>query len=303
MKNLNKYMVCILFCMLSTNAESVTIKLKYDLQNVFNLKDSKITSIKYVENIINNDIEKYKLHFVLGILYSYFQIDINKAKDEFKEVVKVKDDHYLSYLNLGYLSLNINNEAEKAISYFKKALSYEPDKPEIYNALAAAYLLQNNSQEAYKVLEKGINHLHQDESLYFNQSVILSEGYTGKEERKNIIRNMNAAIKLNPREEYYSILGYYYLDNRDNLEARHALEEALKFNQKNIITILAIATTYKNTDQYEKAIEVAKQALAIEPDNKDVKDEIKEYEDAYRKWKDNKKNNQRHIDKDSKVRP
>jgi Tfp pilus assembly protein PilF len=274
----------------SINANAVSVTQNYEYRNVFNLEESKMAAIDYTSDFINTNYDKYKWHFVRGILYSYLQIDISKAKKEFKEVVRIRPNHYLSYLNLGYLSLDTkNSQAEEAISYFRKALSYATDKPEIYNALAVSYISQKNNDGALTILEEGINNISNDESLYFNQAVILLELFQGHAKQNKIVRNMNAAIKLHPREEYYAILGYYYLSVNNNLEARNALNNALKFDPNNIITILGIATTYKNTNQFESAIGLAKQALKIEPNNKLILDELKEYEEAYKVWKETQK--------------
>lgn len=275
-----------LFLIISA-VEGATVELKWPFRNIYDTSEAKEIAIRILETEAGKNPKNYNLHFVLGTMY--MTIDFKKAKKEFEEVVRLKPDHYLSYISLGYLT-EADNNTEEAITYFKKALRYTPNEPVIYNALATVYMRQNKMDEAKDILEEGIKIVNSDESLYFNQTLILLKFYQGQKEQEKVVRNMERAIKLSPKEEYYFILGCcYYLERQNNEEARKAFEQGLKLNPKNIYAILGLATTYKNTHQYEKAIEIAKQALAIEPNNKDVQDEIKEYEEAYKKWKEQNK--------------
>lgn len=263
--------------------EAVTIQFDYPFRNIYDQSDSKEAAIRTLENEIEKNPENYNLHFVLGSLY--MKIDFKKAKKEFEKVIELKPNHYLSYISLGYLT-EADDNSEKAITYFKKALNSATNESVIYNALATVYMRQNKIDEAKEILEEGIKNINSDESLYFNQTLVLLKFYHGQKEQEKIIRNMKKAIELSPKEEYYFILGVFYLQKQNYKEARASFEHAMELNSKNIYAILGLATTYKNTNQYEKAIEITKQALAIEPNNKDILEEIKEYEEAYKKWKE-----------------
>lgn len=277
--------VLIYLFFITSGIEAITIKFDYPFRNTFNLSESREAAIKTLETKIEKNPKDYNLHFILGVLY--LQIDFKKARKEFEEVIKLKPNYYLSYISLGYLTEADNNQ-EEAVTYFKKALSYAPNESVIYNALAVLYLRQNKMDEAKEILEEGIKIINSDESLYFNQTLILLKFYQGQKEQEKIIRNMKKAIELAPKEEYYFILGVFYLQKQKYEEARTAFEHVIKLNPKNIYAILGVATTYKEMHQYERAREIAEQALVIEPDNKDIRDEIKEYEEAYKKWREKK---------------
>ena len=286
MNRYGKFLLIICFLFIVSDTDAVTVKFEYPFRNVYNLSDSMEASLRILEAELTRDTKNYNLHFVLGSLY--IPVDFKKAKKEFESVIKLKPDHYLSYISLGYLT-EANNNLDEAITYFKKALSYSPNEPVIYNALATVYMRQNKMDEAKDILEEGIKNINSDESLYFNQTLLLLKFYSGQKEQEKIVRNMGKAIKISPKEEYYFILGVYYLSNKRYEEARTPFENTIKTNPKNIYAILGLATTYKETHQYDKAIELANQALTIDPNNKDVQDEIKEYEEAYKKWKEQNK--------------
>jgi len=255
------------------------MELNYDFRNIYNLQDKKKEAIKIIENHLSKSYEKY---YVLGVLY--LPEDPIRAKEEFQKVIKAKPDHVMSYLNLGYLSLSSNTE--ESIDYFNKALKYDQAMAETYNALAIAYMSQNNLPEAVRILEKGLQLAGKEESLYFNQSLILSKYFIDTKEDEKIIRNMTEAIGIKPREEYFMILGNYYLRKKQNAAAQNVFSKAVENYPKSIYCILGLATTYKNANEYDRAISIARKALEISPDNKLVLDEIKEYEEAYKAYTD-----------------
>lgn len=284
MKIITKLLILIYLFSIAPEIEAITVKFDYPFRNIYNQSDSKEAAIRILENEIEKNPENYHLHFILGSLY--MEIDFKKAKKEFEKVIGLKPNHYLSYISLGYLTEADNNNQEEAITYFKKALNSAPNESVIYNAFATVYMRQNKMDEAKEILEEGIKIINSDESLYFNQTLILLKFYHGQKEQEKIIRNMKKAIELSPKEEYYFILGVFYLQKQNYEETRASFKHAIELNPKNIYAILGLATTYKNTNQYEKAIEVAKQALTIEPNNKDILEEIREYEESYKKWKE-----------------
>ena len=273
------------FIFLCDKAEAVTVRLEYPFVNSFDKSDSIKTSISILKDEIKKSPENYNLHFVLGELL-IMQKDFDKAKEEFLNVLKMKPDHYLSYITLGYITLEVQNKPQDAIDYFEKAVQYAPDKAVVYNTFAIAYILSNKFREAVDVLEKGIQRIENDESLYFNQTLILLEYFEGDEAGEKVIRNMEKAIRLSPKEEYYFILGNYYLSKKNNDKAKNAFEHTIKINSKNVYAILGVATTYKNAHAYEKAIDLANDALKIEPNNADIQKEIEEYKEEYKRWKE-----------------
>lgn len=267
-----------------SKAEAVTVNLDYPFRNIYAPSDLNEAAIKILETETKKFPENYNLHFVLGVLYS--QIDFRKAKKEFEKVISLKPEHYISHVVLGYL-IEAGNTPEEAIAYLTKISKSAPRESMIYNALTTIYMRQNKMDEAKDILEKGIGIINNDESLYFNQTLILLKFYQGQKEQEKIERNMKKAIELSPKEEYYFILGIFYLQKQKYEDAREAFKHAIELNPQNIYAILGLATTYEKIDQYEKAIEIAKQAIGIDPSkDKEIHEEIREYEDAYKKWKE-----------------
>lgn len=263
-------------------SHAVDMELNFDFNNIYNLQDKKNEAIRAVENNFGKSNETYHKHYVLGMLY--LPENPAKAREEFLKVIKLKPDHIMSYLNLGYLSLNSN--IEESVDYFKKALKYDQTMAEAYNALAIAYLSQNNMLESINILEKGLQTVGKEESLNFNQSIILSKYFVDTKEGEKIVRNMTNAISMNPKEEYFMVLGNYYLRKKENSAALNLFNKAVDIYPRSIYCLLGLATSYKNMNEFERAISIAKKALEISPDNKLILNEIKEYEEAYKAFTD-----------------
>lgn len=282
-----KFLMPICILLIASQVEAVVFNKKgYEFRNTGSSEISVNESVRIMQKALTTKPDEYEVHFVLGLIH-YFKKDFVSAKGEFEKVIKLRPDYYLSYINLAYSIYEIDKTNEDTLLYLKKAVTYAPDKSVGYNALAYAYLVLQKPAEAADILEKGIEKIKNDASLYFNQMLILSSYYKEEEiSKEKIIRNMGKAIGLSPKEEYYIALGFTYIRWKDYSKSKAVFEDALKKYPKSIYLIIGLSTTYKETNQFEKAIEIAKQALAIEPTNKDVQDEIKEYEEAYKKWKE-----------------
>ncbi len=61
-------------------------------------------------------------------------------------------------------------------------------------------------------------------------------------------------------------------------------ESILKTNPKNIFALTGLAETYKERQNFATSISLMKQAIAIEPTNTDLQDELRVHEEAHRKY-------------------
>ena len=90
----------------------------------------------------------------LGVLYARYGLD-DDALEQFEKVLRRKADYYPAMINIGniyYLRENI----EQALSYYKRAEKYAPDKPTVLLSLARVnHRLENyyGARQAYDKLE------------------------------------------------------------------------------------------------------------------------------------------------------
>ncbi|MDH4227057.1 MAG: tetratricopeptide repeat protein [Deltaproteobacteria bacterium] len=237
----------------------------------------------------------FNVHYIRGVLYRA-QSNDKKAIEELLEAIKMKADHYQSYLLLGQIYISGKyKDISKAAEYFGIARKVAPKEPVVYTESALLYVYTKDMLNAIALLEEGIGKTDA-ESLYYNQTIVLmssDDSVTKKFDfNKNgrIIRNLERAIELSPKTPYYFLLGAVYLEENAYDKAEKAFNSVLKQEPKYVLAILGLASVYEGRHEYEKAIGLAKEALKIDPGNKAAQSELKEYEEGFEKWKREKKN-------------
>ncbi len=288
---MNNKILSILLCFIllatvfQNHTEAVKLQLKLKLRNtLFNNDFSFTSAINELGGVDCFSDCNHNIRYVLAVLY--FQSDPKKAESVFKQVLEAKKDHAPSFYHLGLIKY-VDGKIDEAIKYFQTAIKYDNKVSLYYNSLAWVYLEKENLQKALNVYEEGIKNVGNNDSLYFNKSLALSWYF--KDRTEGIIENMVKALEISPNdEEYLLLLGFTYLKIKNFKDARSTLTRLLRVNPNDIYAILGVATTYKETGEIEKAIEIAKTALEIEPDNKVVLEELKEYESELEKQKKEK---------------
>lgn len=265
--------------------EAVTKKFDYPYRNLFEFSKMAESATNYLESEVRETPTNTKLRFSLATLY-YWQKMVPQAKRQFEETITTNPKDAEAHFHLGILYLEDNN-SDQFIEHMKKTISLNPLYVKAYNGLAWIYTVKGEYDLAKQILEVAQTRNSKDESVYFNHAILLGGHF--KDKWENVVSDMNHAIGLNPREEYYFILGTAYLHLERYVEARTAARKALELNPKNVYALLIVATTYKEMTEFERALEIAEQARALEPANKDIQAEIQEYKEEYEKWKESKK--------------
>ena len=163
------------------------------------------------------------------------------------------------------------------IPQFKKEVVQNPKNVRGWRYLGAAYLEAKEFKKAAHAYTQALSYLELPRQRYmFHIWAALSEGSDG---RKDYAQNhLEAAIVCWPeRVEAYYYFGEIAYTDGDNLKAIEWLEQGVKCSfpkeadDQNIFMYEfqrydLLAAAYGNTGQYEKAIEMAKRALAAVPD-------------------------------------
>jgi len=70
--------------------------------------------------------------------------------------------------------------------------------------------------------------------------------------------------------------------------AQRVFESILETNPKNVVALAGLADTHKGRHDFAIAIALMEQAIAIDPQNADLHDELRIHQEAYDKWKNHK---------------
>ena len=263
-------------------AGEISVKVDYEYRGIYQFTDMVDTAMNYLASEVTAQPANARVRFGLATLY-YRKGMVQEAKQQFESIVTLHPDDADGYFHLGMVFLHEGN-FEQFREHMEKTISLNPSHKGAYNNLAKAYVITKDYDKARDVWETAIKRMSKEESFYFNQSILLMSHY--KDKRDIVLRNMTSAISLSSKEEYFFILGWAHLEQHQYDAARSAMQKAFDLNPKNVYALLAVATTYKELGNFEKAIETAERAKGIYPGNPaDIDAEIQAYKDAYKKWK------------------
>ncbi len=155
-----------------------------------------------------------------GISY-YDKGMIDKAIEEFKEVLELDPDDIETHYHLGnaYADKEIFDEA---ISIYKKVIEKNPEFIDAYLSLSTLYLDMDMVDEAISLCNQAISANPDDSFLCFH----LGEAYVRNEQYEEAITAFNKAISINPMdpETQYRLAESYYETKQYDLALKHATQ-------------------------------------------------------------------------------
>lgn len=81
------------------------------------------------------------------------------------------------------------------------------------------------------------------------------------------------------------MLGMILMQRQHYDSAQSVFESILESNPKNALALVGLAANYKERHDFAKAVSLVEQALAIDPQNQEMRSELREHKEAYEKWK------------------
>ena len=108
------------------------------------------------KKLISSNPKVAFLYNLMGIIL-YEQKEVEKALEFYKKGITIDPDFAEIYNNLGLLYANNNLGADKAESYYKKSLSLNSKNPETHNNLGSLYKSLDKYEEAISCYNKAIN--------------------------------------------------------------------------------------------------------------------------------------------------
>ncbi|OLS02820.1 tetratricopeptide repeat protein [Tissierella creatinophila] len=195
----------------------------------------------------------------------------------FERILDIDKEYSLAYYKLGYhyryLSQYIKTDLiwGKFLKFssdelLKEEIREELDviKDEVNFETAISYISYSDYKKALDFILKLLpNH---EES--WNVNYLIGKCYNGLGQTESAIEYFNAAIKYNVEEsDLYNDLGVLYYNIGEIYNAITTFTEGLKYNQEDYKLIFNRSLMYSVLEEYEKALEDAKRAYELNPDN------------------------------------
>ena len=234
-----------------TNKEALFIKAKA-FYRLAKFQDS----LKLLENI-GDTVEEDKL-LLLGKIY-YKTNMVEKVKEVYKKLkeLDLTNPESLNFVGLNYID---EQDFDKAIECFKKAISLKADEAKYHYNLGQAYFLKGWTEEAGKSFNTAICLNPMEESYHYSLAYLLYR--TGDYE--------NALIHLesdkDSSEEYLNskILKLIIKAEKGDLAIpKIELEKLLVNNPKNETILFALAKIYFKLDMYKQSKTIMEEILEI----------------------------------------
>lgn len=159
--------------------------------------------------------------------------DTDKAIELFKEVIEKQPMFVKAYNTLGALYEDLG-DLESAIAYYELAYSISPANTDRLIALSKLYTNRNEPEKAEAILKEAIDETRQDISTS------------------------------------WLLMGEVYLLKKENHQAMEILGKAHKQNPSDIAIMQGLAEACRRVGQPEKAIELYKSILRINPAHADA---------------------------------
>uniref|UniRef100_A0A3Q3BFX1 dolichyl-phosphate-mannose--protein mannosyltransferase n=1 Tax=Kryptolebias marmoratus TaxID=37003 RepID=A0A3Q3BFX1_KRYMA len=186
-----------------------------------------------------------------------------EAERYYRKALDISPQHNRALFNLGNLlkSQGKENEAEALL---KDSIRYGPHFADAYSSLASLYAEQKHFADAKEVYLKGIENCPDSSDLHNNYGVFLVD--TGH----LAAAHYQEAIRLKP-EHYVAMvnLGRLLRSFNENKEAESWYKRALQVTRK-VDILTPLGALYYNTGRYEEALQVYREASALQPDSTEV---------------------------------
>ncbi|NXG27648.1 TMTC1 protein, partial [Dromaius novaehollandiae] len=192
--------------------------------------------------------------------------DVVEAKDYYRRALQLNPQHNRALFNLGNL-LKSQGKKEEAIILLRDSIKYGPEFADAYSSLASLLAEQERLKEAEEVYKAGIENCPESSDLHNNYGVFLVD--TGAPERA--VSHYRQAIRLSPTHHVAMVnLGRLYRSLGQNKEAEAWYKRALKVSRKAEI-LSPLGALYYNTGRYEEALQVYREAVSLQPSNKEIR--------------------------------
>ncbi|MCB0722996.1 MAG: trypsin-like peptidase domain-containing protein [Ignavibacteriae bacterium] len=266
---------------------------------------------KAIDNFtIAVDLNDHDAKFFRERGYSYMKDDkLTDASKDFDRSLNLRNNDPQTYFYLAFMDYEYLGYYDNAIKYCDKALELNYDDPYPYSLKGDIYLKKGDTISAMtnyynsiytdstyviayeKLAEIYFTQRKYTESAYnysymikFSQESFLSSkvfyrravSYKNSKHINKAIEDLKEALSQDyyDNDNYFTALGYCYIDTKDYESAKKELLKALEKNKKNVETYLALAIVSFMSKDFDEADEYMEKTVRLKPLMKKGKVEI-----------------------------
>ncbi|XP_041109860.1 protein O-mannosyl-transferase TMTC1-like [Polyodon spathula] len=191
--------------------------------------------------------------------------DPMEAELYYRQALHINTQHNRALFNLGNLLKSQGKETE-AEQLLRDSIQLGPQFADAYSSLASLFAEQKRFEEANKIYLSGIENCPDNSDLHNNYGVFLVD--TGEGDRA--AKHYQQAIRLKPTHYVAMVnLGRLLRSSNQNSEAEAWYKKASHVTRK-VEILTPLGALYYNTGRYEEALQVYREAAALQPDNSEI---------------------------------
>uniref|UniRef100_A0A8C4RKU1 dolichyl-phosphate-mannose--protein mannosyltransferase n=1 Tax=Erpetoichthys calabaricus TaxID=27687 RepID=A0A8C4RKU1_ERPCA len=188
-----------------------------------------------------------------------------EAEQYYRQALHINPQHNRALFNLGNL-LKSKGKEEDTEQLLRSSIQHGPHFADAYSSLASLLAEQGHFEEANLVYLQGIKSCPENSDLHNNYGVFLVDIGDGDQAAKHY----QQAIRLKPSHYVAMVnLGRLLRSSDQNKEAEAWYKRALQITRK-VEILTPLGALYYNTGQYKEALQVYREAVALQPDNSEV---------------------------------
>jgi tetratricopeptide (TPR) repeat protein len=222
--------------------------------------EAPVEAVRVLERAVQLAPQDHRAHNSLGSAY-LISLRLDDAAAEFQKALELDERDEYANLNLGHLA-RATGDYERAVGYYRKHLTVNPDDAEARGGLAIALLASGRDEEADAEIKRATK-LAPGDYRFLTQ---LAYFYTTRKKTAISRPLIEKAIRLEPRYAWALITRA----ETDLLENRYgdALAALLGAqNQASFATLtFELAKTFMAVDGYDQATEVMNRSFRINED-------------------------------------
>lgn len=214
--------------------------------------------------------DNYAINFILGLSLAQ-QSKNDEAVKYLKKAVELNPTDVNTISAYAY-TLNQLKQDEDAILYLNKALSIDPNDVNVMGTLALIYNAQKVFEKSDSLYEKALEIKSDDPLINNNYAYSLS---TRGIQLDRALKMVNIALEKDSlNTAYLDTKGWilYQLGRYD--EAKYFISRAIELGTKSAVIIDHLGDVEFNLGNKEKAIELWKEALQLDPTKKEIEEKI-----------------------------
>ncbi|KAG2459759.1 TMTC1 protein, partial [Polypterus senegalus] len=188
-----------------------------------------------------------------------------EAEQYYRQALHINLQHNRALFNLGNL-LKSKGKEEEAEQLLRSSIQHGPHFADAYSSLASLLAEQGHFEEANLVYLQGIKSCPENSDLHNNYGVFLVDIGDGDQAAKHY----QQAIRLKPSHYVAMVnLGRLLRSSDQNKDAEAWYKRALQITRK-VEILTPLGALYYNTGQYKEALQVYREAVALQPDNSEI---------------------------------